>query len=415
MTKQLFTGLTEIYTCLGQAAAHEPKIHSIQDGAILVEDGKILAVDSAASLMGNQADVKLVDMGGRVAIPGFIDPHTHLVWGGERSHEFNRRLHGASYVDIAAEGGGIKYTVQQTRDASIDTLEAKARQTLDTMLLHGVTSIEAKSGYGLNLETELKQLDVMDRLSASHKIELTQTFMGAHEVPPEFKGRPREYVELLNSEMLPEVHRRGTVKYVDIFCEKGVFELEDTRLHMQAAADMGFGLRFHADELAPLGGAGLAADLGAISADHLIHASEADMRKMADAGTIATLLPGTSFFLRMDYADAQRFKDAGCLISLSTDYNPGSSHTINQALMMALACMNMSLTFEEAFQAVTLNAAAAIDRASEIGTLEPGKQADIVFLDVPSALNLVYYWGVNHVSDVVKQGNFAVRNRHLVL
>lgn len=415
MTKKLFTGITEIYTALGQAAAHQPTIQSIANGAILVEGDRILAVDTAENLMPQAQDAEFIDMRGRVAVPGFVDPHTHLVWGGERSHEFNRRLHGASYVDIAAEGGGIKYTVQQTRDASIDVLEKKAHKTLDTMLLHGVTSIEAKSGYGLNLETELKQLDVMDRLSEKHPIELTQTFMGAHEVPPEFKGRAGDYVDVLNNEMLPEVARRGTVTYVDIFCEKGVFELEDSRRHMEKAAELGFGLRFHADELAPLGGSGLAADLGAISADHLIHASEADMRKMAKAGTMATLLPGTSFFLRMNYADAQKFKDAGCLLALSTDYNPGSSHTVNQALMMALACMNMSLTFEEAFQAITLNAAAAIDRAHEIGSLEAGKQADIVFLDVPSALNLVYYWGVNHVSDVVKKGNFAVRNHHLVI
>lgn len=414
MSKKLFTGLTEIYTAQGVAASHQAKINCIKDGAILIEDDKIVAVDSAANLMQHAGNADVIDMNGRVAIPGFVDPHTHLVWGGERSHEFNRRLHGASYVDIAAEGGGIKYTVQKTREASIDELEAKASKTLDTMLLHGVTSIEAKSGYGLDAETEFKQLDVMDRLSESHSIELTQTFMGAHEIPPEFKGRPRDYITMLNREMLPEVAKRGTVKYVDIFCEKGVFELEDTRLHMEAAAEHGFGLRFHADELAPLGGSGLAADLGAISADHLIHASESDMRKMAKSGTMATLLPGTSFFLRMNYADAQTFKDAGCLIALSTDYNPGSSHTINQTLMMALACMNMNLTFEEAFQAVTLNAAAAIERADTIGTIEPGKQADIVFLDVPSALNLVYYWGVNHVSDVVKKGDFAVRNRQFV-
>lgn len=415
MTQTLFTGITEIYTCLGNKAAHDPNVQIIEDGAILVEDGKILAIDTLQNLQPQATEATLVDMRGRVAIPGFVDPHTHLVWGGERSHEFNRRLHGASYVDIAAEGGGIKYTVQQTRDASHEELQKKAHKTLDTMLLHGVTSIEAKSGYGLNAETEFKQLDVMDALSETHPIELTQTFMGAHEVPPEFKGRPGDYIDMLNSEMLPEVAKRGTVKYVDIFCEKGVFELEDTRRHMEAAAAQGFGLRFHADELAPLGGSGLAADLGAISADHLIHASEADMKKMANAGTMATLLPGTSFFLRMPYAQANKFKEAGCLLALSTDYNPGSSHTINQALMMALACMNMSLTFEEAFQAVTLNAAAAIDRADEIGTLEPGKQADIAFLDVPSALNLVYYWGVNHVSDVVKKGEFAVRNRHLVI
>ena len=290
----------------------------------------------------------------------------------------------------------------------------KAARTLDAMLCHGTGTIEAKSGYGLDMETELKQLDVMDVLSRDHAVDIHQTFLGAHEVPPEYAGKPRAYIDFLNQELLPRVKDRGAVTYVDIFCEKGVFELEDTRRHLEAALDQGFKLRVHADELYPLGGTGLAAELGAVTADHLVHCSEQDRRKMAEAGTMPILLPGTSFFLRARYADAAAFKDVGCAIALSTDYNPGSSHTISQPLMMALACMKMGLTFEESFIAVTLNAAASLGVSNEIGTLEAGKKADIAFLDAPSAMHLVYYWGVNHVSDVLKAGKFVVRNKALV-
>jgi len=416
MSCLLISGLRQIYTATGSAPVRDAAaaIGAVEDGAILVRDDRIAWLGPAAEADRHAPpDAERVDMGGRVAIPCFVDPHTHLVWGGERGDEFNQRLHGADYVAIAAAGGGIKATVRHTRSASREQLAAKARKTLDLMLLHGTATIEAKSGYGLDLDNELKQLDVMDALAADHAVELKQTFMGAHEVPPEYAGRPGDYIDYLNREALPRVQARGTVPYVDIFCEKNVFELADSRRHLQAAKDLGFGLRLHADELFPLGGAGLAAELGAVSADHLVHASRADMARMAEAGVMATLLPGTSFFLRKPYADDKAFQEAGCALALSTDFNPGSSHTVSQALMMALACMNMGLTFEESFAAVTLNAAAAIGEADRLGTLEPGKQADIAFLDAPSALHLVYFWGVNHVTDVLKRGAFAVRDRRL--
>lgn len=412
MASTLFTGLHQVYTALGHGAqTGDPNVQSIDNGAILVTDDTLTAIGDATSLRRDcPPGTREIDMGGRTAVPAFIDPHTHLVWGGERSDEFNRRLHGDTYVEIAAEGGGIKKTVAQTRAASRDDLRRKATRTLNHMLQHGVATIEAKSGYGLDLATESKQLDVMDALAGRHAVEIHQTFMGAHEIPPAFAGRAGEYVDYLNDECLPVVKARGNVRFVDIFCEKGVFELADSRRHMTRAAELGFTLRFHADELYPLGGAGLAAELGAISADHVVHATEADMARMANAGTMATLLPGTSFFLRGPYANAKAFGNAGCAIALSTDFNPGSSHTVSQALMMALACMNMGMTFEQAFCGITLNAAAALDIADRTGTLEVGKQADIVFLDAPSALHLVYYWGVNLVTDVVKAGHFAVRD-----
>ncbi|CAM2007805.1 imidazolonepropionase [Acanthopleuribacter pedis] len=411
-----YVGISELFSGTGRAGTTRTEaVQRIANAAILVRGEQIEHVGPESEVRAAcPADTRFVDMQGKTAIPGFVDPHIHLVWGGDRSGEFNRRLHGAGYVEIAAEGGGIKSTVRQTRAASADALATKARKTLDTMLLHGITTIEAKSGYGLDRATELKQLDVMDQLSAAHPIEMIQTFMGAHEVPPEYAGRPGDYIDMLNQELLPEVKERGTVTYVDIFCEKNVFELEDSRKHLQAALDHGFKIRLHADELFPLGGAGLAAELGAVSADHLVHASKEHQRAMAASGTIATLLPGTSFFLRAAYADAASFQEAGCTIALSTDYNPGSSHTISQALMMALGCMKMGMTFEQAFLAVTLNAAAAIEKADTHGTLEPGKQADIVFLDTPGAMHLVYYWGVNHVSDVVKAGRRVVTDRRLI-
>lgn len=415
MTKVFLEGLAEIYTASGQAAVHDNgNVRRISEGAVLVEDEVITRVGPREAVAAELPEGTVrVDMGNRVAIPCFVDPHTHLVWGGERSQEFNQRLHGAGYVEIASAGGGIKSTVRHTRAADHAQLRDKARKTLNLMLLHGTATIEAKSGYGLNLETELKQLDVMDQLNAEQAVDIHQTFMGAHEVAPEYQGRPAEYLDFLNREALPLIKQRGSVRYVDIFCEKNVFELEDSRRHLEAALEHGFQLRIHADELFPLGGAGLAADLGAVSADHLIHAKRPDMEKMAMAGTMATLLPGTSFFLRTHYADARAFMRAGCALALSTDFNPGSSHTISQPLMMALACMNMGLTFEESFIGVTLNAAASLGLADQIGTIEVGKRADIAFLDAPSALHLVYYWGINHVTDVMKGGRFAVRNRAL--
>jgi len=411
----LIEGLREIYSAHGTSAdADGGSVNAISDGAILIEDGVIAKVgprDEVAA--GLPAGTPRRDMGGKVAIPCFVDPHTHLVWGGDRGEEFNRRLHGASYVEIAAAGGGIKSTVRQTRASDAATLETRARGTLDTMLLHGVATIEAKSGYGLDLETELRQLDVMDAL-ADHPVELHQTFMGAHEVPEEYAGRPGDYIDFLNEELLPRVAARGTVRYVDIFCEEGVFEIADSRRHLKRAKDLGFALRLHADELFPLGGAGLAAELGAISADHLVHATPEHRRAMALAGVFATLLPGTSFFLRGPYADAKGFLQDGCHIALSTDFNPGSSHTVSQALMMALACMNMGLTLEQSFVGVTLNAACAIGQGHRLGTIEPGKDADICFLDVPSASYLVYYWGINHVTDVIKGGRAVVTDRRRV-
>lgn len=415
MTQTLLYGIRELYTARGSHADRTAEtVHAIADAAILMEGDQIIAAGPRKDVEP-QAEPHAVrrDMGGKCAIPAMIDPHTHLVWGGDRSDEFNQRLHGAQYVDIAAAGGGIKATVKHTREASHGALTAKARKTLDTMLLHGVATIEAKSGYGLERDAELKQLDVMDTLSAEHPVEMHQTFMGAHEIPPEYAGRPRDYIDFLNREMLPEVAKRGTVRYVDIFCEKGVFELEDSRHHLTCAMDYDFKIRMHADELNPLGGAGLAAEIGAVSADHLWHTTPAHRRAMAEAGVIATLLPGTSFFLRGPYADAQAFLNDGCTVALSTDYNPGSSHTTSQALMMALGCMKMGMTFEQAFVAVTLNAAAAIEQAHRLGSIEAGKQADIVFLDAPSAMYLVYYWGVNHVTDVLKAGAFVVEDRRL--
>ncbi len=411
--RTLLENFTEVLTAVGnQAVVGDATIQRFCPGSIAIEDGMIVDVGPPDQVLARSGQFdERIDMTGKSAIPGMIDPHTHLVFAGDRCEEFNRRLHGATYVDIAKAGGGIKSTVRATRAATQLQLEQRGIQVLNQMLMQGVTTIEAKSGYGLDHATEIKQLDAMRSLSQKHPVEMVQTFMGAHEIPAEFEGRPADYIDYLNQDLLPEVKARGDVTYVDIFCERGVFELEDSRRHLERACELGFGVRLHADELVHMGGSGLAAEVGAISADHLVYADRKDMERMAEAGVMATLLPGTSFFLRGNYADAKAFREAGCAIALSTDFNPGSSHTCSQSLMMALGCMNLGMTFEQSFVGVTLNAAAAIQQAHRLGTLEVGKSADIAILDTHNPLFLVYNWGINHVEHVMKAGNWVVKNR----
>ncbi|MGC5325096.1 imidazolonepropionase [Brevibacillus sp. SYSU BS000544] len=358
--------------------------------------------------------VERIDAEGKLVMPGLIDPHTHLVFAGSREYELELRMNGATYLEILAKGGGILSTTRLTRAASEQQLMNEARPRLDAFLLHGVTTVEAKSGYGLTVEDELKQLRVAKRLSNEHPVELISTFMGAHAIPQEFKENPEAYVDLIINEMLPRVAEEKLAEFCDVFCEHGVFTVEQSERILEAGKALGLRAKIHADEIEPMGGAELAAKVGAISADHLLKASDEGIKAMAEAGVVATLLPGTAFFLMAEFARGRKMVDSGVPVALSTDRNPGSSPTENLQLIMNLACFHMKMTPAEVIVATTINAAHAIGQAKRIGSLEAGKQADIVFMNVPTYQYLQYNYGVNHVDTVIKAGHIVVQGGHFV-
>jgi imidazolonepropionase len=378
---------------------------------VRVEEGSIRFVGPPAEHEARfpPADEEL-DAAGGCILPGFVDPHTHPVWAGSREEEFNRRLHGETYMDIARSGGGINATVAATRAASQDQLLAGALDRLDLFLRHGTTTIEAKSGYGLDLETEVRMLEAIAEADRRHPVDLVPTCLAAHEIPPEHRADPEAWVRRLIDDIHPTIARLGLAEAVDVFCEEGVFDLPQTRRLLADARGHGWGIHLHADELTPLGGAELAVEVGALSADHLVHVSERGITVLAASDTVAVLLPGTSFFLRSSYAPARRMVDAGCAIALATDCNPGSSPTESMPAILALACLEMGLSIEEALTAATLNAAAALGRADNIGSLEEGKRGDLVVLNAPTYHHLVYHYGVNQVRHVVKDGRVVVRD-----
>jgi len=351
-----------------------------------------------------QPGAEIIDASGKIVLPGLIDSHTHLVFAGTRVDEFEQRLRGMTYQEIAAQGGGIQATVQRVRQASRDELKALARRRLDAMLRLGVTTVEVKSGYGLTLADEIKCLEVVAELNAEGPLELAPTFLGAHTVPAEFRGDRAGYLRLLVDEMLPAIARGRLAEFCDVFCETGVFTLAESEQVLTAARRLGFGLKMHADELTPLGGAELAARLGAVSADHLCRISAAGIEALARSGTVATLLPGTAFFLGLEYAPARELLAAGVPVALASDCNPGTCPTENLPLVGTMACTQMQMLPAEVVTALTLNAAAALGRADRLGSIEAGKQADLVICDVADYRQLLYHFGVNHVWRVIKRG-----------
>ncbi|MED0737887.1 imidazolonepropionase [Aneurinibacillus thermoaerophilus] len=387
-------------------------VGAIEKGAVAVRDGKIVAVGREEEVRAQIAGLAIeeeLDAKGKLVTPGLIDPHTHLVHGGSREHELDLKLKGVSYLDILAQGGGILSTVRATRQATEEELFTKAKGSLDIMLLHGTTTVEAKSGYGLTLEDEIKQLRVAKKLNESHPVDLVSTFMGAHAVPLEYKERPSGYVDVVIQEMLPEVKRQGLAEFCDVFCEHGVFTVEQSRQILIAAKELGFGIKIHADEIEPMGGAQLAGELGCISAEHLLAASDEGFEAMQRAGTVAVCLPATSFNLRLKkHARARTMIEMGVPVALSTDYNPGSSPTESIQLVMTLGCLNLGMTPEEVITAITINAAHAIGKANTIGSLEAGKQADLVIFNASNLAYLPYHFGINHVNTVIKNGNIVV-------
>ncbi|WP_283265291.1 imidazolonepropionase [Streptococcus dysgalactiae] len=382
----------------------------IEDGYLALKDGRIMALGSGqpdASLIGPETVVRSYE--GKIATPGIIDCHTHLVYGGSREHEFAQKLAGVPYLDILAQGGGILSTVRATRTASFDNLYQKSKRLLDYMLLHGVTTVEAKSGYGLDWETEKRQLDVVAALEKDHPIDLVSTFMAAHAIPEEYQGNAKAYLDEIVEQMLPEVKKENLAEFCDIFCEKNVFTAEESRYLLSKAKELGFKLRIHADEIASIGGVDVAAELGAISAEHLMMATDEGIAKMSQAGVIGNLLPATTFSLMEDtYAPARKMIDAGMAITLSTDSNPGSCPTANMQFVMQLGCFMLRLTPIEVLNAVTINAAYSVNRQERVGSLTVGKEADIAIFDAPNIDYPLYFFATNLIHQVYKKGQLVV-------
>ncbi len=404
-----------VFTCAGpvpRRGAAQADAGVIPGGAIAAQDGSIVFVGATPDCdrqVTPSPDARLIDATGCTIVPGFVDAHTHVVFAGNRLEELRRRLAGATYAQIAAEGGGILSTVRATREASEDAIAAETRARLDEMLRCGTTMCEAKSGYGLTLEAELKMLRVARRLDREHAIDLVPTFLGAHEVPPEYRDRRRAYVDLLVREMIPAVARERLAEWCDVFCETGVYTPAESEEILRAGSRAGLKPRIHADELAASGGSLVAVAVGARSADHLIHVSPEGARAMAEAGVVATLLPAAAFYLKLGrYAPARELIAAGVPVALATDVNPGGGFSPSMPFAMALACFAMNLTLEESLVGATINAAYSLDRQAAVGSLEPGKQMDAVVVRGDLA-NLIGV-GAASIAKVIKRGQVVIEN-----
>lgn len=405
----------ELATPTGSTARHGSAmsmISVIPDAAIIVDVETIVWAGPASQMPRlDGPPPETIDAHGGSVIPGFVDSHTHFIFGGFRTDEFFWRASGIPYMEIHRRGGGIANSVSATRSASLPDLIASGAVRLEKMLELGVTTVEGKSGYGLDLDTELRQLEAMKALDSRQPVDIVPTFLGPHSIPAEFKGQPGAYIDFVVNEVLPLVRSSNLARFCDVFCEKDVFELEDSRRYLKAARDAGFGLKLHADEIERLGGAGLAAEMRAISADHLLKASAEDLAAMSAAGVVATCLPLTAFTLKEPYADARSMIDMGLAVALATDLNPGSCYSQSIPLSAALAVLYMRMSMEEVLTALTLNGAAAVGLAEDRGSLEPGKLADMLILNAPSYRHLAYNVGMNCVDTVIKRGKVvSVRN-----
>ncbi|MBE6045084.1 MAG: imidazolonepropionase [Clostridiales bacterium] len=376
------------------------------NAAIAVEDGIITEILSGGRIPAGIFDEE-IDAEGKLVTPGLVDGHTHLVFGGYRQHEIAMKLAGAGYLDILRAGGGILDTVGKTRQASKEELYDKTAGFLDEMMSLGVTSCEAKSGYGLDKETEIKMLEVIKDLGEKHPMDVVPTFLGPHAVPPEYEGRGDEYIEMTCKEILPEIRKRNLADYCDVFCEDSVFNAEQSRTYLKCARDMGFGLKIHADEIEAIGGTELAGELGAASAEHLIAITESGMDAMAAGGVTAMCLPATSFYLDKTYAPARTMIEKGIPVAMASDFNPGSCPSLNLQFVINLGCLKYKLTPEEVLTAVTINPACAIGLGEKVGTLEPGKQADLIIWNAPDFEMVCYRFGSNMTDRVIKKGTLV--------
>ena len=415
MKKKIIVHASELVTCKGKAAKHGKEMSDIgliRDGAVIIHDDRIEKVGTTEELLAglDLSEYQVIDASGKTVLPGFVDSHTHFIFGGYRADEFSWRLKGDSYMSIMERGGGINATVTKTREASLEELKEAGRDRLKRMLEFGVTTVEGKSGYGLDCDTELRMLYAMKELDKEQPVDIVTTFLGPHSVLPEYKGREREFLDQMLQEVMPRIKDEDMAEFADIFCEKNVFSIEDSRYYLEKAKEMGFKLKIHADEMYPLGGAQLAAQTGCISADHLLKATEEGITAMRDCGVISTLLPATAFCLREEFADGRKMIDEGCAVAIASDLNPGSCFTNSIPLLMALGCIYMHLSVEEVITALTINGAAAVGRADRIGSIEEGKAADIIFLRFPSIHFIPYHTAINLVETVMKNGEIVLQN-----
>ncbi len=413
--------ISEIATALGNKAVggHQMKnISVLKDAGIIIEDDNIVFVGTMSELVNSDYyksldKLEVIDAGARLVTAGYIDSHTHFVFGGDRANEYNMRLNGASYMDIMQAGGGIQASVLATRASSFEELYARGEAVLKNMMLLGITTVEGKSGYGLDEATEMKQLKVLSKLNQNYPVEVVSTYMGAHSVPPEMKGRARDYLESLKPAM-KKIRQQDLAEFCDIFCEDKIFGIAETRDYLTYAKEIGFKIKLHADEIVDIGGAKLASEIGAYSADHLLMISDQSIDAMKKTGVVATLLPMTAFSLREHYAPARKLIDNDVAVALASDFNPGSCPSYYNPLIIALSTLNMAMSIEEVITAMTLNSAAAIDRADKVGSVEVGKKADLIIHNVDSYLDIPYSLGRTTVDTVLKNGNVIVKESSIV-
>lgn len=414
-------GCEQLVTCGGPIPKRKDALQDvavIEKGCIASHQGRIVFIGDEKSYT---KEVRLEDNSvciegsGLVGLPGFVDPHTHLPFAGTREQEFVLRLKGATYQQLAEKGMGIQTTVKATREATKEELVSLCLPRLDRMLLHGTTTVEGKSGYGLNFEDEIKQLEALQEADGLHPVDVISTFMGAHEIPPEYKTRKNAYIDLLIDKILPEVKKDNLAEFFDVFCEEGVYSIEETRKLVRAAKEAGFKIKIHADEFSPLGGAQLAAEEGASSADHLINITDEGIQKLAQSQTAAILLPAVSFFLMLEKrAPVRKLIEKETIVALATDFNPGSSMTESMLFVLQLAVFTLKMSVEEAINAATANAAFALARHEDVGSLEPGKKMDLVLYDAPNYPSIVYHLGINPIQHVIKDGKLVVKDGQIL-
>jgi len=415
----IVSGCEQLLTCSGAAPKRKKDLQElgvIEKGSLASKNGKIVFVgreNELRSQVTESSGCLKIDGRGLTCLPGLVDSHTHLPFAGSREQEFLLRLQGHTYLELAEKGMGIQSSVEKTRKASKKEIVSLCHERLNTMLLHGTTTVEAKSGYGLNLKDEIKQLEALRQADRSHPVDIISTFMGAHEVPKEYKNKKNEYIKLLTQKIIPAVREKNLAEFFDIFCEQGVYSVDESRALIRAGKKAGFKIKIHADEFASQGGAQLAAEEKAVSAEHLIAIDEDGIQRISNSSTAAVLLPGVPFFLMQNKrAPARRLIQSGAAVALATDFNPGSSMTESLFFILQLGVYTMNMSIEEAINAVTLNAAYAVDRHKEIGSLEAGKKTDLILCDAPNYPYLVYHFGINPVKHVIKNGKWVVRDRH---